>query len=63
VRRKVGKNKGRRACPTGKVRFRDRQSAAEALHRSKVSTRQVVPVRCYECPLCHGFHLTSRNER
>lgn len=55
-----------RRCPSGKVRFPDHQAAARALanRRTKaaagVDTRDVSPIRSYDCPLCSGHHLTSK---
>jgi hypothetical protein len=55
-------------CVSGKVRFRDRREAIDALHRAAnvraigieltgSSTRR--EVRCYNCKDCSGVHLTS----
>ena len=56
-------------CPTGKKRFRDHRDAVSFLHhahnargvaaRDGASTKLAV-VRCYECPACRGFHVTSQ---
>lgn len=62
---------GRRACPTGKVRFADHTSAVRALQigqnrrtaegRTTGITKDAVPIRAYPCPQCGGgFHLTSQ---
>lgn len=56
-------SKKKRTCPSGKVRFPDRQSAVHALHKIRNNDRrQVTPVRAYMCPLCHGAHLTHQKE-
>ena len=59
MRRRVARStKKSKRCRSGKVRFRDRQSAVTALSRiTEVGTGKV-PVRVYECP-CGGWHLTS----
>lgn len=50
----------KRTC-RGKTRYRDQQEAVEALHRLQVkSKREVQPTRVYECPICNGYHLTSK---
>jgi hypothetical protein len=49
-----------RSCHTGKVRFRDKQSADRARQTIQAhSTRDKVACRAYACDLCHGWHLTS----
>ncbi|MEQ3540054.1 hypothetical protein WHI96_14590 [Pseudonocardia tropica] len=49
-----------RSC--GKRRFRDRIAADLALARIRCSgaARYRDPVRSYACPVCRGWHLTSR---
>lgn len=50
----------RRPCRTGKARYPDHQAALGALRRiQRRNTREVVPVRIYDCALCRGWHLTS----
>lgn len=52
----------RRSC--GKRRFMSATEAQMALLRIQgYGSRDVVPVRFYECPLCHGWHLTSKPMR
>ncbi len=55
-------------CVTGKVRFRDRREAIDALHRTQLNaerqredfgTTRRSETRCYRCPSCRGVHLTS----
>ena len=62
----LSKLKGK--CSTGKVRFRDRLEAIEALHRAenarKFSEQDGLAnrrneKRVYKCPTCSGIHLTS----
>jgi hypothetical protein len=58
--------------PCGKIRFRDRREAIQALRQASywrslasaagVTTRRL-EVRCYDCDLCRGVHLTSKPER
>lgn len=51
----------RRACATGKVRYRSLTEAKRAARRiSVVSTRERIPTRAYECPMCRGAHLTAK---
>jgi hypothetical protein len=54
----------RGTCVTEKKRFADHKSAAAflALIRTQLPKRDKTPVRCYECDLCHGHHLTSQTE-
>ena len=62
--RRSVRTRPRRNCRTGKVRYRDHVEAVLALQFFAVwSDRDVVPVRCYECPFCAGFHLTSQAQR
>lgn len=64
---KSGKPKKRRhksehTCG-GKRRFRDQREAINALHRIRNrSTRSNVAVRVYFCPLCKGWHHTSKEK-
>jgi hypothetical protein len=57
-------------CPvSGKVRFRDKREALDALHHA-VAVRRVLEAegqdtrrkecRVYPCPSCNGWHLTSQ---
>jgi hypothetical protein len=57
-------------CPaTGKVRFRDKREAQDAIHRA-VALRQLLGAegqgcrrqekRTYFCSSCNGWHLTSQ---
>lgn len=51
-----------RTC-NGKRRYRSHQEAIQSLHHIKnTSKRDRQPVRAYECPRCHGWHLTSLEE-
>lgn len=59
-RRRAPQRRGSRACPSGKVRYPDHQSAAGALVALSHSTRAKVPVRTYACDMCRGWHLTSQ---
>lgn len=64
MRRVVARSAKKRACKSGKVRFRDHQSATRALRTARArSSREVVPQRAYECPMCKGWHLTSEELR
>lgn len=51
-------------CPSGKVRYENREQAAAALYlirlayRQKGSTR--LPTKYYPCDRCEGYHLTSK---
>lgn len=56
-------------CPTGKKRFRDHRDAVSFLHHAKTArsaaerdgaSTKLSVVRCYECPACRGFHVTSQ---
>ena len=49
------------ACPTGKLRYRDRLEAQLALLRvSTDDDPRRKEKRSYQCPHCHGWHLTSQ---
>lgn len=54
----------RRACRTGKRRYRDKLEAVQALHSARSARRDHDPdhveSRYYECRICHGLHLTSQ---
>lgn len=57
----------REGCPSGKIRYHDERTARAELV-STVIARNAGKVkrhetRVYECPLCEGWHLTSRPER
>jgi hypothetical protein len=63
---KVSTLKGR--CPSGKVRFRERREAIDALHRianirnmatELTGSSERKEVRCYKCVDCAGVHITS----
>lgn len=49
----------------GKRRFRDHDQATAALRtiRTYGEQREKNPQRAYHCPVCNGWHLTSRPER
>lgn len=61
-------NKFTTGCRSRKVRFRDHDEAISALHKASnarniaqaagAETRRL-EIRCYECPACRGYHLTS----
>lgn len=52
------------ACPTGKRRYGIEQEADNALRRFwRTATQKHMPIRHYECPLCKGWHLTSKQKR
>lgn len=43
-----------------KVRYKDHEQATFAIHTiQQRSIKEQVPVRAYECDLCHGWHLTK----
>lgn len=61
-------NKVTSKCRSRKVRFRDHDEAISALHQATNARRYAEvaglesrrrEVRCYECPACRGYHLTS----
>lgn len=60
-------NTTKRACPTGKARYRDRVAAMLTMagaQRKDGSRRPKVEVRAYRCGECGGgWHLTSRARR
>ncbi len=62
MKRRVGvaRKKARRTrrCPSGKVRYRDHQSAVMVLRN--VQGRGGDLARAYQCPMCQGWHLTSQ---
>lgn len=52
--------------PCKKIRYRDRIAALLAMANSQhrdASHRPKTEQRAYRCPLCYGWHLTSRAER
>lgn len=49
----------------GKRRYRDKREAERSMHgiaagRGRARLKDADPCRAYECPNCHGWHLTSR---
>jgi hypothetical protein len=61
MKRIVGR--GGRRCRSGKVRYRDHISAARALVilQGRGERRGKTLTRCYPCPSCLGWHLTSQD--
>lgn len=63
MRRKVHFKKG--ACKTGKFRYRTESDARTALghinYKASNGNDRRVEKRCYLCPFCQGWHLTSRD--
>lgn len=57
----------RRGCPTGKRRFVTEQYARAELVGTAIARNtgrnQRQECRCYQCPMCGGWHLTSKPER
>lgn len=54
------------ACPSGKIRYRDRVGALLALaaaQRKDGPGRPKIEKRAYPCPDCRGWHLTSKAGR
>jgi hypothetical protein len=63
MRQSKTKKYARQVTCRGKRRYRDHQEATRALHHFAVNgTRDVKPVRAYQCPTCNGWHITSRAE-
>jgi hypothetical protein len=54
------------ACPSGKVRYVTEQYARAQLVGAIMSANRGNAKRhesrVYQCPLCHGFHLTSKRK-
>lgn len=50
------------ACRT-KRRYRSWNEAQDALTQIRRKDRKQKPVRVYDCPQCHGYHLTSKPEQ
>lgn len=61
MRRTIGAG-GR--CRTLKRRYKDHESARRALVNlaKRGPRRGSTLVRCYQCPHCNGWHLTSQEE-
>lgn len=53
----------RRKMCTGKVRYRDEIGALMALASTARASREREETRYYKCPLCCGWHLTSKGRR
>lgn len=51
----------RRSC--GKRRYSSEAQAVRAIAQRGLYGEHVPPLRVYECPLCHGFHLTKQPYR
>lgn len=57
-------SKGRRDCPTRKLKYQSAAAAQEALLTAKIARvlgreRRRREERVYLCPLCERWHLTS----
>jgi len=54
-----------RPCPSGKVRHQKKRDAEQAARVAVRLRYDPVPdwLRIYECPACHGWHLTSKPGR
>lgn len=56
-----------RGCPSGKVRYVTEQYARAQLVGVLISANRGNGKRherrIYECPICHGWHLTSKPDR
>ena len=61
--------KDSRRCDCGKLRFRDKTEAVDALHRIQnkaqlamvqYGTTRRPEARSYLCAICSGYHLTSQ---
>jgi len=53
----------RKACPSGKIRYKTRNDTKTAIaggRQNRADGKDYVPVRAYPCNLCNGFHLTSQ---
>ena len=46
-----------------KVRFASNGAAQAALQRINPTLRPNKPIRVYRCPVCSGWHLTSKKSR
>lgn len=65
--RRFGKPRSLTRCPiTGKRRFRDHEEAVEALQKARNARKRAdgptrrQERRAYECHICRGWHLTSK---
>lgn len=62
--KKTKRKPNRKRTCQGKRRFRDREEAVAAIRTLRTkSDRGKHPHRAYECPTCHGWHLTSQDPR
>lgn len=50
-----------RGCVPSKRRYREPRAAKEV--RKRCEARGSGPLRCYQCDLCRGWHLTSKGAR
>lgn len=59
-----GTARSRSSCPSGKIRFRTREAADQAIAdieaRGHTNTGQGKPQRSYCCPECDGWHVSAR---
>lgn len=46
-----------------KFRFESREAAEEWATRAREKDSRLPPMRAYECPDCHGWHLTKQIPR
>ncbi len=62
MRRRLARSEKR--CEwTGKIRYKDEQSAALVVHRAVSNGFRKVPVRWYWCEFCNGWHTTSQERK
>jgi hypothetical protein len=68
---KKHQSRNSRRCRCGKLRFRDKTEAVDALHSVRNKAKRSVEdtgttyrqeCRTYRCGLCQGWHLTSQQQ-
>lgn len=62
--RRLPRRRSHQAGCWGKRRYPDHRSACAAITLAQPHDNgRKIPTRCYECAACHGWHLTSQDER